>query len=1016
MRVVLTLSVLGLGILPALAQSVAVRGKVTADKEGTGIPSVNVALKGTNRGVTSDAEGNFTIEVPGSQSVLVFSYIGYVSQEIAVGNRTEINVSLAEDTKALDELVVVGYGTVKKSDLTGSVVSLKSKDLTPGVNVNLQQAMQGRAAGVQIYQKSGEPGSAMSVKIRGASSITAGNDPLYVIDGMPVNDGAPISGTGQGMVNNPNPRNPLNSLNPADVESIEILKDASATAIYGSRGANGVVLITTKRGDSGAMRVNYNLSYGTQKVVNNVKMLTGPQYRDVLNAIIDDGGGNKNERVPDQVVDTDWLSLLYQKAPIQSHDLSFSGGNQTTKYYISLGYFNQEGVLLNSGMDRYSARLNVENRVAQKFAIGLNLNTSYIKDRYNSTGIGVNENASALYGALNYDPTIPPYKENGDYNRSIYLTSDHPVAQINGQTANSDSYRTFGTMYGEYFILPSLSAKIKIGGDINSSQRNVWIDPITLEGQQNNGVATLISGNRTYYIGEFTLNYNKTMGKHSVSGVAGATYEHFGSNSFSATARGFTLPDLTYNAIGGGVSTLNQVGSGRAASVIQSFLGRVNYSFNNKYLLTASLRADGSSRFGPNNRYGYFPSAAFAWKIQEEDFMQSLPVFSELKLRASYGAIGNQSIGNFLYIPTFATSGDVIFGGNRITTISPTRNPNPDLKWEAAKQTDIGLDFGLFAGRVHGSIEYYVRKTTDLLLSVPQPLSTGFNSRIQNIGSMKNSGVELTLGVSVLRPGEFKWNIDGNFSTLKNEVLSLGGAAQIIYGGAGFINSAAIITPGQSLGSYYGYVVEGVWQQGDDFTQTQAGVKPGDLKYKDQNGDNAITDADRVIIGKAFPDFTYGLTNTFAFKGLSLAIFVEGSHGASVLNNNLVDSYFPVSFRRNKVAEPYLNRWTPTNPTNEYPSFVNPVSQGQRTINTKTVEDASYLRIQSVRLSYNLPIPKNKFIRTAGVFVTGQNLYTFTKYTGTDPATNAIGDDILKIDYSSYPLTRTFTAGLNVQF
>ena len=396
--------------------------------------------------------------------------------------------------------------------------------------------------------------------------------------------------------------------------------------------------------------------------------------------------------------------------------------------------------------------------------------------------------------------------------------------------------------------------------------------------------------------------------------------------------------------------------------------------------------------------------------------MKNLPTFSELKLRASYGAIGNQSIGNFLFIPTFATGGDAIFGGNRITTIAPTRNPNPDLKWEAAKQTDIGIDFGLFSSRIRGSIEYYNRTTTDLLLSVPQPLSTGFNSRIQNVGSMRNSGLKLTLGLAVLRPGDFKWNIDGNFSTLKNEVLNLGGAPQIIYGGAGFISSAAIIIPGQSLGSYYGYVVEGVWQTGDDFTQTQANVKPGDVKYKDQNGDKAITDADRVIIGKAFPDFTYGLTNTFAYKGLSLSVFLQGTHGASVLNNNLVDSYFPVSFRRNKVAEPYLNRWTPNNPTNEYPSFVNPVSQGQRIINTKTVEDASYLRIQSVRLSYNLPLPKNKFVRSAGVFVTGQNLYTFTKYSGTDPATNAIGDDILKIDYSSYPMTRTFTAGLNVKF
>lgn len=1005
-------------ILPfyLIAQSSNLKGRVISETDNQALVGVSITIKGMVKGTITDSNGEFQISGLSENSILIISYIGYQTQEVKVGNQTQITITIIEDNNALNEVVVVGYGAVKKSDLTGSVVSLKTKDLTAGLNQNFQQALIGRAAGVQVYQKSGEPGSAMSVKIRGASSITAGNDPLYVIDGMPINDGAPVTGNGERFVSNPNPRNPLNSLNPNDIESIEILKDASATAIYGSRGSNGVVLITTKKGNDGTMRVNYSGSYGSQTVANSPTMLTGEQYRDVLNGIIDAGGGNKNERVSDAVINTDWQGLLFQEAATQSHDLSFQGGNTNTKYYVSLGYFDQTGIVKNSSSTRYSARFNLENRAKGKYAFGLNLNTSYIKDLYNSVGLGVNENASALYSAIFYDPTIAPLKDDGSFNRSIYMTMDHPLALINGQTANSDSYRTFGTLFGEYFILPSLSAKVKIGGDINTSQRNVWIDPITLDGVQNNGVASILTGNRNYYMGEFTLNYNKQIEKHAINAVLGATNEHFGSNSFSGNGRGYTLPDLTYDAIGSGTQTLNSIGSGRAETRLISFLGRVNYSYNDRYLITASVRADGSSRFGPNHRFGYFPSGAIAWKLHEEEFLKEVPYITELKLRASYGAIGNQSIGNFLFLPTFGIGGDAIFGGNRITTIQPSRNPNPDLKWEAAKQMDIGLDFGLFKNRLKGTIEYYERTTTDLLLSVPQPISSGFGSRIENIGSMKNSGIELSLSGDVLKYGKFVWNLSGNFATLKNEVVSLGTSPQILYGGAGFISNAAIIQVGQPLASYYGYIVDGVWQTGDDFSQTQTGVKPGDVKYRDLNGDKIINDADRAILGKAFPDFIYGLTSRMTFKGLTLEAFIEGNQGGSIINQMMVDSYFPVSFRRNKLAEPYLNRWTPTNPTNEYPSFVNPVSQGQRTINSKTVEDASYLRIQAIRLGYDLPLPKNKYVKSANLFITGQNLFTFTKYKGTDPATNAIGDDILKIDYSTYPLTRTFIGGFNIQF
>ncbi len=1009
------LAFLTFGALFAGAQeSQQVSGTVT-DQQSQPLPGVTIKVKNTQVTTATDENGRFTISA-GSNAVLEFNYVGFAHREMALEGRTQIAVQLEEDGQTLDEVVVVGYGTVKKGDVTGSVVSLKSSELTPGANINVQQMMQSRAAGVQITQKSGEPGSAMSVQIRGVSSISGGNNPLYVIDGMPVNDTPPITGSGAAFVANPNQRNPLNSLNPADIESIEILKDASATAIYGARGANGVVLITTKKGSLGTMRVNYGGNYGFQKVANSVDVLSGREYHDVLNAIIDDGGGTASERVDDDYeADNDWQQLLFRRAQTQTHDLSFSGGANNSRYFVSLGYFDQDGVVKNSSVNRYTARVNFDHTVADRYAFGINLTTSYLKDQINSVGTGINEQSGALYSAIYYDPTSPIYTPSGEFARSSFMTMDNPVALINGQIANSDSYRTFGTVYGEYFFLPGFSAKARLGGDVNNSQRNVFVQPYTTQGLPG-GVASIVTGTRNYYIAEGTLNFNRTFQeRHVVNAVGGLTYERFGANNFSGNARGFALPDLSYNAIGSGDQLLNVLGSSRSAIVLASYLARVNYTLDDKYLLTASFRADGSSRFGSNNKFGYFPSAAIAWKMHEESFLKKYDFIDELKVRASYGAIGNQNIGNFLYLSTFSIGRDAVLGSTRYTTISPSRNPNPDLKWEAAVQSDIGVDFSFFKNRLSGTVEYYQRKTTDLLLNLPQPLSSGFGTRTQNIGSMRNTGVDVQLNGKLIQTANFDWDISGNISFVKNKVLDIGPLSRIIQGGAGFITDASIITPGESIASYYGYEVIGVWQENDDFSSTTDNASPGDLKYLDLNGDGTITDADRKILGKPLPDFTYGVTNTFRYKQLSLTMFLEGAQGGSVLNSMLVDTYYPISFRRNKVAEPYLNRWTPDNPTNQYPSFVNPTSQGQRRVNSRTVERADYLRLQSARLSYSLPV-KSTFFDQLSIFAVGQNLFTLTKYTGVDPAVNSIGDNVLRIDFASYPFTRSYLMGVNLQF
>ncbi|MGO1596344.1 MAG: SusC/RagA family TonB-linked outer membrane protein [Sphingobacterium sp.] len=990
------------------------------DESGKAIVGATIKLQDGSVQVSSDDQGAFLLRFNGAMDRAVVSHLGYLPQTITLAGRTELEIIMQPDDSTIDEVVVVGYGTVRKSDLTGAVASVPAEELTKGANLNLQQALQGRTPGVQIAQKSGEPGAAMSVQIRGVTSITGNNAPLYVIDGMPVNDAAAIGSAGVGgATNNPNNRNPLNALNVSDIASIEILKDASATAIYGSRGANGVVLITTKKGQEGNLTLDYNASFGSQQIANTQRFMTGQEYTETLNGIIEEGDLNPNvyHPVDGENHNTDWQGLLLRNAGVQTHDFSFSGGNPTTKYYIAGGYFDQDGVMLNSGTTRYNGTLNVQTSVPSKYNIGMSLSTAYTDDAYNANGVGINDNASALYMAQNYDPTAPAYSADGEYFRSpLMAPMDNPLAVIHGQYSKGETFRTFGNVFAEYFLLPSLSAKARVGVDLNNTKRTFWIDPSTLTGASYGGYADVRDGKRGYYLLEGTLNYQETWANHQVNAVLGATYERYTSSSLTANARSFSLADLTYYGLGSGDATLNRVGYGAQENVLLSYLGRINYTYKNRYLLTGSFRADGSARFGPENRFGYFPSIALAWKLQEENFLQNAVWINDLKIRASYGAIGNQPNVNYLYFSTYAAGRNAIFDGERVTTIAPTRSANPFLRWESAEQFDLGLDFSFWENRLSGSLDYYDRRTSHLLYNVPQPLSTGFNARTENVGSMRNSGMELTVNGSLIDHNAFQWNASFNLTTLKNRVISLGSVEEFIGTGPGNIGQYSILKPGESIGSYYGYLVDGVWQIDDDFSLAQPGVRPGDLKYHDLDNNQVINTDDRVILGKALPDFFYGLNTDVSYKNLNLAIFLEGSQGAKMLNSSRVDSYYPVDFRRNKLAALYLNRWTAQNPTNDYPSFIPGDVQGSRNVTDKTVEDASYLRLQSIRLSYKIPLLENKYIRSATVFVNGQNLHTWTKYSGVDPAVNAIGDNVLRVDYNSYPLTRTFTAGVNLQF
>jgi len=1013
-------------LLAGMAQSVlaqekvSIKGRVIDERTKETVIGANVVEKNTTNGIATDENGSFVLTVSKLPAVLEISYLGYKQQEIDVYEASNVlTVTLSEDLNLLDEVVVVGYGTVKKSDLTGAVSSIKADDFNNGVNVSVEQALQGRVAGVQISQKSNEPGGGLSISIRGSGSIQAGSEPLYVIDGIIVNNGSIAATGGLGFTGNENPRNPLNSLNPADIESIEVLKDASATAIYGSRGSNGVVIVTTKKGAKGKLRVKYDGYYGLQEAARKLDVLSPTEYRDVLNSIIDLGGGDPAQRITQiEGGGTEWQDLIFQTANTQNHNVSLSAGSDYLTYYFSLNYFDQEGLVTGSGMKRYATHLNIAYDDNERFRTGINFNGAYIYDDFASVGTGINENGGVIYTAVNYDPVITPYDENGNYRRSNFFVGDNPLAIMNGEDATGETFRFFGDTWLELILLPELSAKVKLGGDVQEVRRDVFIEPYTLSGAGTGGIATIQTGRKDYVSAEATLNYNKVFGEHSLNGLLGYTWEYFQTKGFSGNAQGFALPDLKTNAIGSGNPLLNNLSSSRTQAKFVSYLARVNYSFRDKYLLTASIRADGSSRFGENNKFGYFPSGAIAWKLHREDFLSGADWLTELKPRISIGSTGNANIGNSLAFQTFSAGTQVLFGNTYYSTIYPSKIANPDLTWERAVQLDVGFDFGVFNNRLTGSIDYFNKKTTNLLVSIPQPQNTGFSGQVQNMGGIRNQGFEVTLSFDAIRSKDIYWNIAGNLATLKNKVLDIGDRGDIIHGEMSQIPSFAIITPGEALESYYGYIVDGVWQEGDDFSVTDDNVSPGDLKFRDINGDKTINGSDRTIIGDPIPDLTWGLSNGFSFKNFTLDVVMQGVHGVDRLNANLANSMFPNNFRQNRIAEPLLNRWTPDNPTNKYPSFVYPLASGGTTalINTLTVEDASYIRMQSVRLGYNVPVGNNGTVRKLSLYATVQNVFTITDYLGTDPAANASGSNVMAIDFNAYPVPRTYLIGVNIEF
>ncbi|MBC3786713.1 SusC/RagA family TonB-linked outer membrane protein [Spirosoma utsteinense] len=980
---------------------VTVTGLIT-DERGEGLPGVSVAVKGSTRGTSSDNTGRYQLAVPGPEAVLVFSYIGYARQELTVGNRQSLNVTLVADEQNLNEVVVVGYGTQRKSDVTGSLSSVTAKEIRAVPVTGVGQALQGRAAGVFVTQGSNAPGGGVTVRVRGGNSINAGNEPLYVIDGFPVYN-----------ENGPN-------LNPNDIESMEILKDASATAIYGSRGANGVVIITTKRGRAGQGRVEFDTYQGIQQVRRQIPMLNATEYAQLVNeAQVNAGRGPlfTNEQVAGFGAGTNWQDEIFRSAPMRNYQLTASGGTDKTRYAISGNYFKQDGVILNSSFDRGSLRFNFDHKLNDKFSLGTNLNIVRSRQFAVPTDADGGNSASVVYGALNFSPTQPVYNPDGTlvvFNTPGRIQIGSPVAQALGTSNRTVGTRLIGNVFVDYRILPGLTFRTSFGSDINYSKNSFYISRLTASGAQLGGQGAIQNDQSTNWLNENTLTYNRTINKvHNLTLLGGYTMQGNRFERVRAVAQGFANDILTFDNLGGASTPLIPTSS---ASLWQlnSYIGRVNYDYSGKYLVTATVRADGSSRFGAGNKWAVFPSGSVAWRISEEAFLKNNSVLNDLKLRLSYGLSGNQEIGEYQSLATLGTQ-NANFNNTVAIGVGPSRVANPDLRWETTAQTNIGIDVGLWSNRLTLTADVYEKKTTDLLLSVPLPFTSGYASALQNLGSIRNRGVELGIN-STNTTGIFKWTTSFNIAANRNRVLNLGTQQEFPSGeSSGHLQlpNSGLVRVGEQIGLFYGLKSNGIFQNQTELdASAQKTAKPGDIRYVDQDGNGVINQSDRVILGYAQPKFYGGLTNTFAYRGVELSVFMQGTSGNSIFNINRFEqeSLTGVSNQSRVV----LDRWTPTNPSNTVPR-ANAVGNAY-VISDRQIEDGSYLRVKNINLSYTLPqaLTRKIKINNVKVYVSAQNLLTFTNYTGFDPEVNRFGQNTLSqgTDYGSYPGSRIFLGGL----
>lgn len=997
----------------ALQVAFQIKGKVTTVTDPNGLPGVNISLKGTTKGTSTDSKGDFSIVVDGPESVLIFSMIGYEAKELRVGNQTAINVVLTESNNDLNEVVVIGYGEAKKSDLTGSVSSIKANEIKQTPIANFVQGLQARASGVQVTQNSGAPGGSISVRIRGNNSISGSSEPLYVIDGFPIaGSDNPIAGGGSGIGSeNGNRLSVLSTLNPNDIESIEVLKDASATAIYGTRGANGVVLITTKRGKAGKTKVTYEGYYGSQKINKVMELMNAEQYALYENELL---GTNINPDPKSLGVGTDWQGLVFRPAAIQNHQLSVSGGNEKTQYNISLSHFNQDGIIITSNFNRSAVRINLDNVVNNNFKIGTSITYNYAINNGAATSSANDGGAGIVVTALQAAPYLPAFGADG--RTAVYdgrfVDVINPLSLAYSIINSNTTRRFLGNIFADWTIAKGLTYKASFGGDLINDSRDAYADKYLRSAAIVNGIGGKGSVYANTYLHESLLNYQKKIGEHDL--VFTGVFSTQSQVQQSDAITGSQFPnDLVLN------NNLSQaavvtVSSNKQSWRLDSYTGRINYNFNSKYLLTLTGRMDGSSRFGTNNKYGFFPSVAAAWRVSEEGFMKKQNIISDLKLRFSYGITGNADIPLYNSLARLNSVGNYNFNNQRTIGIAAANISNPDLKWEKSGQADIGIDFGLMNNRIRITADVYRKNTKDLLLSRSVPLSSGFASVFGNFGSVENKGIEMSLNATILNRA-VKWEIGGNFSANRNKLTLIDGVRTQILpadgtGTVAAFSNTSILRIGEPIGSFYGYFFDGIYQTGDNIP---TGKTAGNIRYLDYNKDGVISAADQDIIGNPNPNFIFGLTNNVKFKNFDLSLFIQGVQGNDIFNAARLRSEGGAG--ANQYAT-MLNRWTPTNPSNIYQK----ASIGQR-INQSDIhiEDGSFIRFKNLTLGYTVPsIGKNAILANSRIYVSVNNFITITNYSGYDPEVNTVGQNNLNlgVDNIGYPVARSIIAGVQLNF
>lgn len=1044
-----------------------VTGVVTASDSKAPIPGVNVFIVGSSRNAITGSDGRYVITgvAPGSRVVRAVS-IGQAARErtvsVADGQTVVVDFELVAEAVQLREIVAVGYGTQTRRDVTGAVSTVTTEALERAPMKSIDQMLQGTAPGVQVTTGSSEPGGALSVRIRGTSSITGNSEPLYVIDGFPIENDIEGSSVGDGGRTRTTPPNPLITLNPSDIESISVLKDASATAIYGARGANGVIIITTKQGRG--TRPQFTLDYfmGTQTIAKRYDLLNTQEFMDYANEF---GANNSNPFTPfpDSLynavlasgINTDWQDEIFRSAPIQNLQLSVRGAagtSSTTRYALSAGFFDQDGIVEGSGFRRFSGRLNLNQSLGQRVELGGTFSASQARSKSVPTSGQQNAGAGVVSGALQYVPLLPIRRADGTYsllnpdlNEMVGSTIldaapvPNPVSMIEVRDSLFDT-RLLGNLFARVELIPGLDARVSIGADYANRGRHTYYPRTTQRGQLANGEAIRAISTTMSWLNENTLTYRREFNNiHDLTLLAGYTQQHQDVDGENMSNTNFVSDITGYFDIGAGTQEGGpSISSRRSAQTLLSWLGRLNYSLMDRYLFTATYRTDGSSRFAADKKWGSFPSVAFAWRMSEESFLDGREWLNDLKLRGSWGEVGNPSIRPYQSLARLNDQG-YSFGGTQYPGYYPVAVGNPNLTWETTEQLDFGLDVA-FLNRFALTFDWYQKETRDLLLLVQLPMESGFETALANRGSVQNRGIELGLDARILNPASrdgFGWRANVNFARNRNKVLDLGGPqtifAELIT--QDFNLPGTMIQVGKPIGSFYGFKSLGVIRdsaQAATITWTNVNgnaFQPGDMLILDIGGatdsagnvipDGTITTDDRTDIGDPTPDFTIGLTNTFTYKNFELSGLLQGSYGGEILNVNRIRT--ESSPRVNISRERYENAWRPDNPNGTFPQIgENPNQVGPNNFTTNLLEDGSYLRLRTLTLSFLMPESLQSRLRLSAsrIYVTGTNLFTITDYSGFDPDVSAqsVGNTNRGIDIGAYPLARTITVGVSFNF